>query len=362
MSWDDNLTFEDPSPNLALRAQYQLAMYALHLSCGHSIYCRSIKAATIEQYVFAAATLIASFSGVDFRKDSPSDKHMGHILAPVYRDLKKFESVPDRREPYDPQMHALAKRLATRFPRDSLVPALVDGFEQGYCAGYRLTEWAQSGNRSDPTKPQLNHMVSATIRTRAVVPDDFRVLTTTLQRSAGLSIIEIDLTMIAKMWVKFRTQKNGQHGEEKLFTRNPNPSGFCFVSSVFRALQRFHRLRVKDPRLSPSKTPLSVYWDPRPQCVKLIASGDIEMFMRRLAGAVYNMHPARHSADLQKWSAHSLRVGACVVLHAMGFSALDIQWILRWRSTAFMVYLRNVAILATQQYLALDRGAALPFI
>jgi hypothetical protein len=30
----------------------------------------------------------------------------------------------------------------------------------------------------------------------------------------------------------------------------------------------------------------------------------------------------------------------------MGFSTVGIQWILRWRSTAFMVYLRNIAILA----------------
>jgi hypothetical protein len=32
-------------------------------------------------------------------------------------------------------------------------------------------------------------------------------------------------------------------------------------------------------------------------------------------------------------------------MHAMGFSILDIQWLLRWRSTAFG-HLRNVAILA----------------
>jgi hypothetical protein len=47
----------------------------------------------------------------------------------------------------------------------------------------------------------------------------------------------------------------------------------------------------------------------------------------------------------------------------MGFSPLDIQWILCWRSQAFMVYLRNVAILAIRQFEALDRAAELlPFL
>ena len=102
-----------------------------------------------------------------------------------------------------------------------------------------------------------------------------------------------------------------------------------------------------DIRLRPDTTPLSVYWSTSSACVKLINADDIEHLMRRLASQVYHLHPVRDALDLSKWSSHSLRVGACVALHAMGFSPLDIQWILRWRSTAFMVYLRNVAILVS---------------
>jgi hypothetical protein len=46
----------------------------------------------------------------------------------------------------------------------------------------------------------------------------------------------------------------------------------------------------------------------------------------------------------------------------MFFSLLDIQWILRWRSQAFTVYLCNMAILAIRQFEALERAAELPFI
>ena len=51
-----------------------------------------------------------------------------------------------------------------------------------------------------------------------------------------------------------------------------------------------------------------------------------------------------------------------MALHSMGFSELDIQWLLRWRSMAFMAYLRNVAILAQRHVQALDKAAAMPFL
>ena len=164
------------------------------------------------------------------------------------------------------------------------------------------------------------------------------------------------------MWAKWRTQKNLQNGEEKLFARNPNLGGFCFVSSAYRALERFQRLSIIDLRLRPNSTPLSVYWSIRSASVRLISADDIERFMRHLASVVYHLDPLADANDLRRWSSHSLRVGACVALHAMGFSALDIQWILRWRSQAFMVYLRNVAILAIRQVQALDRASQLPFL
>jgi hypothetical protein len=362
MNWQDNLLLEGDDPGLAERGQYQMAMYAMHLSAGHTIQCKSIKGATIEQYLLAVASFIAQFSGTDFRKDRPTDVHMGRILAPVLRDIKSFDTIPDRREPYDPPMHLVARLLAAQTQPNELVCALTDGFEQGYCAGYRLSEWAQPARFSDPMSPQLNHLVDAPIRTRAIVPDDLRVLTTTRHSASGLAILAYQPSHIAKMWVKWRTQKNRQNGEEKLFARNPTLGGFCFVASAYRALTRFRLLMALDPRLQPNSTPLSVYWSPTGPCVKLVTASDIERFMRRLASEVYHLHPVHNVKELSRWGTHSLRVGACVALHAMGFSPLDIQWLLRWRSTAFMVYLRNVAILAIRQYQALDRAAEQPFL
>jgi hypothetical protein len=82
--------------------------------------------------------------------------------------------------------------------------------------------------------------------------------------------------------------------------------------------------------------------------------------MRETACRLYQLDPFKDKAALQLWSAHSLRVGACVILHTMGFTESQIKWILRWRSNAFMVYLRNTAVLARQHVDVMDAAFAKP--
>ena len=84
--------------------------------------------------------------------------------------------------------------------------------------------------------------------------------------------------------------------------------------------------------------------------------------MRALAAKCYYLDPVVNKQELQLWSSHSLRVGACVVLHAMGFPPQDIKWLLRWLSDAFMAYLRNTNVLAGKHRRALDQAAAMPHL
>ena len=134
----------------------------------------------------------------------------------------------------------------------------------------------------------------------------------------------------------------------------------CFVSAMLRIIQRFARLRG----IADFTTPLGLYEEeasrggtPR---VLLITARDIEKLMRETACWVYHHDPVKDRAALQLWSAHSLRVGACVILHTMGFTESQIKWILRWRSNAFMVYLRNTAVLARQHVDVMDAAFAMP--
>ena len=58
--------------------------------------------------------------------------------------------------------------------------------------------------------------------------------------------------------------------------------------------------------------------------------------------AVYGVSPA----EAKQWASHSLRVGACVILHLAGFYSHQIKFDLRWNSDTFMDYLRDVVALA----------------
>jgi hypothetical protein len=159
---------------------------------------------------------------------------------------------------------------------------------------------------------------------------------------------------MVKCWIKFRTKKNGQNGDEKLFTSNTQ--GKCFPSAMLRIIPRYIHLQGAND----TKTPLAMYQPAGPsKGKKLITALDIEEAMRRTAGRVYQLDPVKDKQTLQKWSAHSLRVGACVIVHSLGMSIAQIKFLLRWRSDAFMVYLRT-AILSDSQNVLFNAADAMP--
>jgi len=89
-------------------AQINIALgcYALYLATGHTIYCKSIKAATIEEYLKAAAGLIKKLDPVDGRDamyDRDGVKYIG--ITSVLREVRRIEKVPNRRENYSIAMH-----------------------------------------------------------------------------------------------------------------------------------------------------------------------------------------------------------------------------------------------------------------
>ena len=63
-------------------------------------------------------------------------------------------------------------------------------------------------------------------------------------------------------------------------------------------------------------TPLAVY-SAGPGIVQYITATDIELVMRTAASHACNLSPRTCQKELYLWSAHSIRVGACVILHAI---------------------------------------------
>ena len=69
----------------------------------------------------------------------------------------------------------------------------------------------------------------------------------------------------------------------------------------------------------------------------------ITTILREAASKVHNITCKK---ELAKFTSHSIRVGACVFLHAQNASKEDIKFRLRWRSDSFRMYLRNIIQLA----------------
>jgi hypothetical protein len=140
-----------------------------------------------------------------------------------------------------------------------------------------------------------------------------------------------------------RTQKNGEDGEQRQHTRNSGISGPCHITCLMTIMQRFVRL-VGDR----SDVPLCVHRadDGRIRC---LTDNIIVYWFRKAAAYLYKLNPVKDSEHLRKWSAHSSRVGAIVILLGMGLADTQIRFLLRWRSNAFYTYLRNIATLANQK-------------
>ena len=73
--------------------------------------------------------------------------------------------------------------------------------------------------------------------------------------------------------------------------------------------------------------------------ILFITKTDISECLQLLAGQVYK--PTKPE-DLARFTSHSVRVGACVALHAAGLSKHDIKQVLRWRSSTLWDYFRNL--------------------
>jgi len=338
------------------RCNWQLALYAVHLATGNAVACRSIKAATIEKYLRNVAKFCTRDNPRDPRKSEQTQKPLALNIQGVIKEVQRWENVPDRREPFTIEMLRYLQYLYTSQPHiygpDSFLAVLIDYFSMSLYDGFRLSEWAQPNDHAELDNPNINRRGDPT----AFCLDDFRFLSIDKVAIPLDTVLSLDptSTIVGRDFLTYRTQKNGKDGEERQHTRNPSPTAPCHCTSAITIVQRFVRLIGKR-----SGMPLCVYRHHNGK-LRYITASIIESTLRLAAAHVYKLDPLRDSEHLRKWSAHSLRVGACVILHGMGFTDTQIQFLLRWTSNAFYVYLRNIAGLAHKQNLAIEELVDMP--
>jgi len=313
-----------------------MALYAVSIALGHTLLCRMVKSGTLDDYLRNAAQRIAAQRNLvqnqlrplqwhDPRMDLSTNRICNDIKY-VVKELQRWETRPARREPLTTDMIMYQHMQTSAETPHSEDAAMFDWWVHGIYAGNRLHEWAQSNGK--PIARNIDGTPTAfTIPDLRFFGENRRRFTRNYALAHPHLVVTID--------VKWRFQKNGQHGEEKTFVRMRNHPALCAVSALLRIAQRWVDFNL------PEDHPLAVFSsDGTPSGdVKYITDRHINTALRRAAKAVYNITAKK---ELERFSSHSIRVGACVALHAANISATNIQHALRWRSDSFWLYLRNL--------------------
>ena len=142
--------------------------------------------------------------------------------------------------------------------------------------------------------------------------------------------------LVQQVLVRWQFQKNGTKKEQKTFVRiSGGDCSLCAVSAWLCIIKRWTDFKLG------SNFPLVVFSDTGMASGKpvLICSMHIKASLQHAAMEVYGI---TDPAALSRFSAHSIRVGACVALHAASIQQQDIKFALHWKSDSFYNYLCNL--------------------
>ena len=307
-----------------------------------------IRLSTLKGYMNAMAKWVQTHVGRDIRyhpttalPDAPSDYWEHHTMFQnIYADTKAWEGIPNRQ---DPVTKSMINYLRSKISHPhSLTSALCDF---GVCAcqtGWRGIEWLQPVNprRSgelkfyeyDAASSKFTNLIYACCR------EDFRFKDKNGKRIKDPFLVHIDKVTVCT--VRWRFQKNLQHGQEIDFQASPNNPKWCFVQAVLRIIARF-KLFCSRPN-----TPVALYLrNPGSTTCDWLTKRGVESKLRLAAWKLF--YPdGTWDKTLAKISVHSSRVQAAVFLFEAKASESVITGRLRHQSNCYSVYYCNTPMLA----------------
>ena len=121
-----------------------MTYYAANLVAGETLLCKTIRSGTILRYLSAAAEL-----SVPANMMNPCLNIMGKqssYINDIIHELRRWKSIPDRREPVTKEMIEYVIEKGTRLNKsnpDNIYSALADWLILGQQTGFRRKEWAQ---------------------------------------------------------------------------------------------------------------------------------------------------------------------------------------------------------------------------
>jgi hypothetical protein len=323
-----------------------MTLYLVFLATGSTLMCKSIRAATMATYGRDVAKLIKLVTGSDPRRLSPMDTHDAPQYKAVLDEVRRLETVPNKQEPFTPEMwHFMHKETSSSANPLGFRAAMHDWSGVGLFLGPRGSEWAQHDQFCDFRQPEV--APNNTVRAFTLKDLVFRARG---NRHISVSQALGNPSEVERIYFRYSWQKNGDHGQERIVVRQKKCCDLDAIALTLSIVRRYRDL----VGLEHTDFPLAVYRDESGSILP-IRFCEISQEFQRVAAAVYGLDPTKPADKkaLARWSSHSLRIGACVILHAHGFSTTQIKFLLRWKSDSFMEYLRNLPIVSQQQNAAL---------
>ncbi len=284
-----------------------------------------LRAQTLVGYANAIRTL---FDLRGFRSPvDPSDPtNTGGILIINH---KREEDIAAQRYPLTSAIFVELGRMATHsHSPDSERCLLYDVTCLSRFIGPRVSEYAQTS----PTSIDYHVYPSGKKVIKAFIADDF-----TFYDKAGDIIEDLDqdtFEVASKMRIIWRIQKNRQNGQSITLSAEPLAPQLCPVRASLRMIFRSRRLG------QPDFLPVACHL--RKKKPAYLTGKRVAALFRLAAKTI---HPKISKADLKRYSAHSLRVWACVLLDEAGATPEFIKSRLRWMGNSFRMYLRDTGII-----------------
>jgi len=305
-----------------------VAMYVKHLQWGVNYTNKDgLRAATLAGYATALGYLF-TLRGFKSPIDSSDPNNVGAMLI---SNCKKEEDIAVQRLPLNNSIFAELKKMA-KFSKstDSEKNVLFDITCIGRFLGPRVSEYAQT----TPMKIDYHVYPSGKKVIKAFTANDFVFLDKSGKTIDSQSLTEETMDSAKKLKVTWRIQKNRANGQSITVSADDNHPQLCPVRAALRLVLRARRCGQADDH------PVSCY-KVKGKLTYLTGKRVAALFRE----AVKNIYPNMSKFDLARYSAHSLRVWACVLLDEANMSPHFIQARLRWMGNSFRMYLRDTGVI-----------------
>jgi hypothetical protein len=225
----------------------------------------------------------------------------------------------------------LLRKLNVSCSLDSEQCTLFDLVVLGCYIGPRVNKYAQTTDKN----VDYHIYPSGKKVIKAFTANNFRFFDKNSQAITELSDDSID--RVDRVRITWRIQKNRQNNQTITLLSDKANTAICPVLAALRLVLRARRL------LQPDSMPVACY--PKKDALAYITGSRIAILFRAVARA---MRPTMSKKEEQRYSGHSLRVWACVLLNEAGELPDYIKKHLRWMGDSFWIHLRNTRIIQDQ--------------